>query len=192
MYTTHHHKQRLTSLRKSAVDSQKYRLTGGGELEPQSCTIPATGACRESSESSTSSHPHSGAHSCSASPFALFSRPQFRAVDTKLSYRDSASSVCHDSQPCEKSPAPCPACLVISSPTKQGLQHLREGDICLAFLSLGSVHWLLFCNQQRIPLEGNAQACLLFSFTVHSPYKAIPPFTSPFVLAQARQVAILG
>lgn len=34
MYATHHHKQRLTSLRKSAVNSQKCLLTGSGQLEP--------------------------------------------------------------------------------------------------------------------------------------------------------------
>lgn len=85
-----------------------------------------------------------------------------------------------------------PACLVVSSPTKQGLQHLWERDIRLALLSLGSMHWILFSGQQRIPLEGNVQACLLFSFTVHSPNKAFLPFTSPFVLAQGWQVAILG
>lgn len=128
--------QSSASLRKSVVDSEKCLLTGGGELEPQRCPVPAAGTCQESLGSSTSSHPHSNAHSHSTSSATLLSRPQFRALDMKLSYHDSASSVCRDSQPCETSPAPCPACLVISSPTKQGLQPLREGDICLALLSL--------------------------------------------------------
>lgn len=90
---------------------------------------------RRSSGSSTSSNPHSGARSRSASSFALFSGAQVRAVDRNLNYCDSAALVCHDSQPCGASPAPCPACLVVSSPAKQGLQHLQEGDIRLVLLS---------------------------------------------------------
>lgn len=178
MYTTHHHRDDKF---KEICSAFWWWKTGSPALR---CSCQ-----RSTLEVLGEQHwltPHSCARSCSVSSFALFSRPWFRAVDTKFNYHDSASwSAMIHTQLRETCPAPCPACLVVSSPTKQALQHLREEDIRLARLSLGCMHWLLFSSQQRIPLEGNARACLWFSFTVHSPNKAFPPFTSPFTLAQA-------
>lgn len=104
----------------------------------------ATEACQESLESSTTSHPHGTAHRCCASSF-ICSRPQVIAVDSKLSYCDSASSVSRDSQPCELSPAPCPACLVLGllqrrAPAPAGRRHPPGSPL----LSLASVPWLCF------------------------------------------------
>lgn len=70
-------------------------------------------------------------------------------------------------------------------PHKAGPPAPAGGRHPLPLLSPSSVYWPLFSSQQRIPLEGNTQACLFFGFTVHSPNKAFPPFTSPFLLAQA-------
>lgn len=175
--------QALTRVRKSAADSQKGQLPGGKESS-QSCTPDLP---QEHARSPWGAAPASTPVALPTDAVPLPSHcsiPQVRAVDTELSYCDSASSVSHDSQPLPGLPGAW-------SPAKNGLQHLQEGDICLALLSLTSAPWLLFSSQQIIPLQGNAQDCLLFRFIFHSSGKAFPPFTSPFVLAQAQPVAIL-
>lgn len=115
--------QTSARVRKSAVDFQKCPLTGSKEPS-QSCTPELP---QEHAKSSWGAAP-------APIPMALptdavhlpshCSRPQARAVDTKLSYCDSSSSGSHDSQPCEPSPAPCHACLVV------GLLQRRASSTC--------------------------------------------------------------
>lgn len=94
----------------------------------------------------------------------------------------------HESQPWEASPARCPAWLPV--PLKREMPSASaEGEAftCLPpYPQVGRETLLYLSHEQRFPQGGNAQALsLLFSVTAHSPNKAFPPFTSPFLLAQA-------